>query len=101
MDHALSHRVRFAATAILPHRRRRRDGQRSLWCCMYVWPRSSGSVYKDGMDFLFESWPHGAGPQLIQLAMLAVGAIAGVKIVDDVRGAADAVRRRKERQPQP
>ena len=36
-------------------------------------------------DFLFSSWPHGAGPMLVQLALAIGGSALGVRAVDDVQ----------------
>ena len=37
------------------------------------------------MDFLFGSWPNGAGPLLVQLALVTAGAAAGIRAVDDLK----------------
>lgn len=36
-------------------------------------------------EFFFETWPNGAGPTIIQLALVILGASAGVRAIDDVR----------------
>jgi hypothetical protein len=36
-------------------------------------------------DFFFGSWPNGAGPSIIQLTLVILGAIAGVRAIDDIK----------------
>lgn len=36
-------------------------------------------------EFFFGSWPNGAGPTMIQLALVVTGAFAGIRAIDDVR----------------
>ena len=36
-------------------------------------------------EFFFETWPNGAGPTIIQLALVILGASAGVRAIDDVK----------------
>ena len=36
-------------------------------------------------EFFFETWPNGAGPAMIQLALVLTGAFVGVRAIDDVK----------------
>ena len=46
-------------------------------------------------DFLFSSWPNGAGPMLVQLVLAIGGSALGVRAVDDVKTWREARARRK------
>ena len=37
------------------------------------------------IDFLFGSWPNGAGPLLVQLVLMTAGIAAGIRAVDDLK----------------
>ena len=37
------------------------------------------------MDFLFGSWPNGAGPVIVQLLLVTAGVAAGIRAVDDLK----------------
>lgn len=36
-------------------------------------------------DFFFETWPNGAGPSMIQFALIIAGAFTGVRAIDDLK----------------
>lgn len=36
-------------------------------------------------EFFFETWPNGTGPSIIQFGLLILGALAGVRAIDDVK----------------
>ena len=36
-------------------------------------------------DFFFANWPNGAGPNLLQIALVLLGSVTGVRAIDDVR----------------
>lgn len=36
-------------------------------------------------EFLFETWPSGAGPMIVQFVLTIAGAYTGVRIIDDLK----------------
>ena len=36
-------------------------------------------------EFLFETWPTGTGPAIVQFVLVIAGAYAGVRMIDDVK----------------
>ena len=36
-------------------------------------------------EFLFETWPNGAGPAIVQFVLVIAGAYTGVRVIDDVK----------------
>ena len=36
-------------------------------------------------EFLFETWPSGAGPMMVQFVLVIAGAYTGVRVIDDVK----------------
>ena len=45
-------------------------------------------------EFLFETWPAGAGPMMVQFVLVVAGAYAGVRVIDDVKAWRTAKARR-------
>ena len=35
-------------------------------------------------EFLFQTWPAGAGPMIVQFVLVVAGAYTGVRVIDDV-----------------
>jgi hypothetical protein len=42
------------------------------------------------IDFLFESWPGGLGPTIVQGFLAAVGAGLGIRLIDDLKAMREA-----------
>lgn len=45
-------------------------------------------------EFLFETWPTGTGPAIVQFVLVIAGAYAGVRMIDDVKAWRTAKARR-------
>jgi hypothetical protein len=47
------------------------------------------------VEFLFESWPNGPGPAIVQVLLILLGATAGIRILDDARRVLAALKARR------
>ena len=45
-------------------------------------------------EFLFQTWPAGAGPMIVQFVLVVAGAYTGVRVIDDVKAWRTAKARR-------
>lgn len=47
------------------------------------------------MELLFEGWPNGVGPTIVQIFLAMVGAAAGIRLVDDLKRVRASTRARR------